>query len=96
MKPEGRPSFVKSTMEGRDARGERISSHGRGCFEAYQACKACQANVDGLFCNFKAYHPPPWYALKSGFGPMFAGLGTAVRFEKQGQKLGHEFRESPN
>jgi len=27
---------------------------------------------------------------------MFIGLGTAVRFEKQGQKLRHEFRESLN
>src|SRR6267142_4081914 len=41
-----------------EVRGQRISSHGRGCFQAYQACKASQANVDGLFCNFKAYHPP--------------------------------------
>jgi hypothetical protein len=37
-----------------------------------------------------------WYALKSGFGPMFTGLGTAVRFEKQGLKLRREFSRISN
>src|SRR6266850_4901035 len=37
-----------------------------------------------------------WYALKSGFGPMFTWLGTAVRFEKQGLKLRREFSRISN
>ena len=36
----------------------------------------------GFFAFWKRTREEGWYALKSGFWPMFTGLGTAVRFEK--------------
>ena len=57
---------AKSEARGQkpEARGQRPEVRGQGfrtkifsqegCFQAYQACKACQANVCGLSCDFRS------------------------------------------
>ena len=75
-----------------EARGQRAEIFSRE--GVFKRTKRAEPMFAGFFAISKRTTPPPWYALKRGLGLMFAGLGTAVRFEKEGLKLSPQFRES--
>ncbi len=60
----------------------------RGGELSVPAVPTSQANVGGVFAIFEASQEVEWDAWKSGFGSMFAGIGTLGRFAEWGWNNG--------
>ena len=74
---------AKSEARGQRSEVKEYLPTAGGVLKRTRRAKRAKPMFAGFFAISKRTTPPPWYALKRGFGPMFIGLGTAVRFEKR-------------